>query len=475
MEHPPAHPPRFAVVLVCTVAVALLSAAPPAPAEDSGGALMPVVEPAAPATTEDSAPMPTPEPCPGEAPPDAEQPTDDASAGADSRPAPTTSDRDPSTGLGAGGLSVAPAQPARHIYVKARTVELPFSDALCPAADEAARDMKAVVLYVSGNRGRTWVRAQKRALPAESTSFTAANDGEFWCLWRREKRFERADPPAAGAEPQTVVTVDTEPPIVARLEALPAAADGTVALAWEVSDRSPLAAFKAVVIHDGTGAVVMPLEMDRAAAGGARFRLSERGLWHAGVQVVDAAGNAETATCDLRFEPPAPAAAQAPTETRNAILAPMATDLTATVPAEDSVAPGTELEPAAQVRARERIAVLPARTLRIGYRWDAEHPPSRVGLWVTRDGGRTWRLDQVTEELTGSFVFEAEGDGPYGFRTHRELAGNVWDPPHSGLAPEREVIVDTTAPQVAWTGPLGDETAGVSGRAPARAKQRKAS
>jgi len=486
------------IALTCSMILAALSLGARAPAQDSDGTLLPVVHPAAPPAANQSAAMPTPEPCPAEeqtpqrdidVPDQVPQPGPCAlpalsavegslskgegtghatNAGTDSRPGPTASDRD--------GLSVPPgthdetasSQQERRIYVSARTVELPFSDALCPAADDAERALKAVVLYVSGNRGRTWVRAQKRALPADSMSFTAANDGEFWCLWRREKRFERGDGPAAGAEPHRIVTVDTAPPIVARIEALPAADDGTVTVAWEVEDRSPLVAMKAVVIHDRSGAVAMPFEMVKAPAGRARFRLGERGLWHVGAQFADAAGNAETATCDLRFEPPAPAAAQAPTETRNAILAPMATDLTDTVPQEPSVAPGAELEPSAQVRARERIAVLPTRTLRIGYRWDAEHPPSRVGLWVTPDGGRTWRLDQVTDELTGSFLFEAAGDGPYGFRTHRELAGNVWDAPHSGLAPEREIIVDTTAPRVVWTGPLGDETAGVSGRAPTR-------
>ena len=67
------------------------------------------------------------------------------------------------------------------------------------------------------------------------------------------------------------------------------------------------------------------------------------------------------------------------------------------------------------------IAVLDSRSLDIGYRWDTEHPPTRIGLWVTHDGGRSWWLEHVHTELTGTFRFEAETDGVYGFRTHREL------------------------------------------------------
>jgi len=518
MRHSPTRFTWSRLVLTCAMVLALPATAPAAPAEETPARVTLSAAPPEPPTllvaAAPPAELPTPEPCPAE-PPSSAAPTADAESdgvGAppersegpefieghprgfretSSAPDPSAAkasedNRDPSTGLGAGGLSAAPgadieppaakqadngapAKDERHMYVNLRTVELPFSDALYPAADDAERALKAVVLYVSGNRGRTWVRAQKRALPAESTEFVAANDGEFWCLWRREKRFERGSAPAAGTEAQRIVTVDTEAPRVARLEASPVADDGTATVTWEVEDRSPLVAFKAVAIHDESGAVVMPDELVKATAGRARFRLTGGGLWHVGTQFVDAAGNAGTAMCDVRFDPPAPVAMPAaPPRKPRVIMAPMDTDLTNSLPTDDAVAPGAELEPAAQVRARQRIAVLPSRVLKIGYRWDAAHPPSRIGLWVTRDGGRTWRLDRVTDTLTGAFVFQAGEDGVYGFTTHRELGQDVWDAPHSGVAPEQEIIVDTTSPQVAWTEPLGDETSGVPGRAPAR-------
>ena len=59
-------------------------------------------------------------------------------------------------------------------------------------------------------------------------------------------------------------------------------------------------------------------------------------------------------------------------------------------------------------------------------------------------------------------------DGVYGFLTHRELDRRSWGRPSEGQAPEREIIVDTVAPQVKWLAPLGLATADGKDRAPAR-------
>ncbi|NIA22076.1 MAG: tetratricopeptide repeat protein, partial [Anaerolineaceae bacterium] len=216
--------------------------------------------------------------------------------------------------------------------------------------------------------------------------------------------------------------------------------------------------------------------------------------WRVTVSLTDMAGNVTTAWCEVLVKAAPRVAEAAPEETADnkltvvSPLQPMVEPTTptqatgpTTEPGGDDQAPETEapaaapavpgdrqLEPAGQVLARERIAVLGSRLLSIGYTWDTEHPPQRIGLWVTSDGGRTWKLDHVAERLTGTFVFQAPADGAYGFRTHRELGSSTWGKPQSGTAPEREVIVDTVAPKVEWIGALVAQSTEAHGIATAR-------
>lgn len=344
------------------------------------------------------------------------------------------------------------------LYTNHRMVDVPLGDELLTALTGESGLAEAVVLYVSGNQGRSWVRAQKRALPSETAQFVAANDGTFWCIVHAETVRARGEPPAPGAEPQRIVVVDSEPPVIHRLSAGVPDGEGNVDVTWQAEDTSPLVAAKAVALHNAGQEVARPAEVTGAETGRVRFRLTEPGLWHIGVQLADAAGNTATARCTTTFEPSPkePVAESAPPAVQPS------EDVAESLPEPAAPSPGEELEPAAEVRAREETAILNTRTLRIGYRWDQEHPPTRVGLWVSRDGGRSWRLDQVDTERTGSFLFLAAEDGVYGFRTHRELGDRTWNAPQSGVAPEREVIIDTTPPQVTWLAPLAGDPAGES-------------
>lgn len=356
-----------------------------------------------------------------------------------------------------------PDQPAdakvgeRHIFTNDREVSIALTEDLLPGPTGDGSAAEAVVLYVSGNRGRTWVRAQKRGLPTEAVQFVAVNDGEFRCVVRGEKRHEAGEPPRPDTPADVLVTVDTEGPVIRRLTAGEAEADGTRLVSWQAEDRCGLLGVKAVAVHQKSGTVAMPCGAVKGLEGGVRFRLTEPGAWHVGVQLIDKAGNATTATCEVQVAPP-PERPKPP----DAVVAPQkpVIDPDPTKPLPASIAPGDkELEVPAEVRAREQIAVLTSRVLHIGYTWDKEHPPTRVGLWVTRDGGRAWRLAMVTPDLTGALLFRASEDGVYGFHTHRELGDKVWGTPQNGTAPEREVIIDTTPPAVEWLGPLGEAAA----------------
>jgi len=382
---------------------------------------------------------------------------------------------------------------ARHIYRNVRQVRVPL-DLRGATGLQPARH-KAVVLYVSGNQGRTWVRTQKRSLPTTGLEFQAVNDGLYWCIFHGEPIETPGDAPPTGAPAEMIVTVDTTSPEVKHLAAEAIGEGEPLEVAWEVTDRSPLADLEIVAVQPQTNITFSPSQLDARKAGRARFTHMAAGNWSITAGFTDMAGNVATASCHVLVKAAPQVAETEPEEpadklTAVAPLRPMpesvqteplgASPDPATEPdvdqkaqeAETPVAPAlpgdTQLEPAGQVRARRQIAVLASRMLSIGYTWDTEHPPSRIGLWVTSDGGRTWKLDHLVERLTGTFVFQAPTDGVYGFLTHRELGPGSWGVPQSGMAPEREVIVDTVAPKVEWIGPVGVATADARGRMPAQ-------
>lgn len=417
----------YATALLVSLILALGLAAkagatpPPAPepadSVDANGRLLPILQPAPNNPTVRETAEPTPEP----------PPVDNR----DTQPIP-------------GATDAPPLQ--RTLYAGSRSIEIPLTGDLLPVVDHQGVAPRAVVLFISGNRGRTWVRAQKRALPTRSLQFKAANDGEFWCLVRGEPINTRGPAPEALAVPQRIVIVDTEPPVFREVRAAAPTAEGLVEVSWLAEDRLDPQWVKAVAVHVADGAVALPAGGVRGNQGRATFKLTQPGTWQVGIQIKDRAGNVATGRC--RIDIPAPPQSEPTVAATEAAEAPKA----AKAPA---VEPGEQIEPAGEVRSREAIAVLDSRSLDIGYRWDTEYPPTRVGLWVTQDGGRSWWLERVHTELSGTFRFDAEADGVYGFRTHRELGDKAWNAPKAGTAPEREVIIDTTPPVIRWTGPLG--------------------
>jgi len=438
----------------------------------------------------------------------------------------------------------APSAP--HLYVNSREVRAPLDPATCEGV-QPGRD-QAVVLYVSGNRGRTWVRTQKRTLPTAALEFRAVTDGTYWAIFRGEAVASRGADPLPGARPDLIITVDTSPPQVASLTASAARENEPVRIAWQVSDPgSSIGGVKIAAAQGQSKETLPPQEVTPSPEGSALVGPLSAGTWDFAVTFVDLAGNMTTACCRTTVTPvaaaqvaaePAPAAAPSPPPASTPVAEPveasptptpvqpvaapqadapvappssatspaptsqeprmepvpppassmMTSELPAAAPRPSPVAPVTGaaespspeavapargrgdqwVEPGGEVRATAETPLLRSRMLSISYTWDEEHPPDRVGLWVTTDGGRTWQLDHVAERLTGLFVFQAPADGVYGFHTHREAGGNTWGVPLSGEAPQMEIIVDTEPPRVQWTSPLGVEAAGGAARQPVK-------
>ncbi len=76
----------------------------------------------------------------------------------------------------------------------------------------------------------------------------------------------------------------------------------------------------------------------------------------------------------------------------------------------------------------------------------------RVVLWMTRDGGRSWKSWATDPDNQSPFPVEVEEEGTYGFRVViHSRDGLTGKAPSSGEAPDVWIHVDTTRPQVQIT------------------------
>lgn len=79
---------------------------------------------------------------------------------------------------------------------------------------------------------------------------------------------------------------------------------------------------------------------------------------------------------------------------------------------------------------------------------------TRVELWITRDGGRTWTAAdgaraEVTPQGQGCLSFDLAEDGEYGLKTcAQDDAGNADDRPAPGEAPLLVAVIDTAPPDL---------------------------
>jgi hypothetical protein len=77
---------------------------------------------------------------------------------------------------------------------------------------------------------------------------------------------------------------------------------------------------------------------------------------------------------------------------------------------------------------------------------------SRVELWGTRDGGKTWSRYTQDDDNRSPLIVTVDDEGLYGFRIVIQTAGSTLaEPPRSGDAPELWVAVDLKRPTVELT------------------------
>jgi hypothetical protein len=112
----------------------------------------------------------------------------------------------------------------------------------------------------------------------------------------------------------------------------------------------------------------------------------------------------------------------------------------------DSEQPGSVMEESAYDSSIQMIA---SKRFRLNYAIDAIDPSgvARVDLWMTRDGGATWKSWGHDPDNQSPFPVEVEEEGRYGFRiVIHSQDGLTGRGPSRGDSPDINVQVDTQAP-----------------------------
>lgn len=114
-------------------------------------------------------------------------------------------------------------------------------------------------------------------------------------------------------------------------------------------------------------------------------------------------------------------------------------------PPEPSDQADTPSEPAARAEAR----LVNSRRFALEYELESVGPSgvARIELWQTSDGGETWSLYGLDEDLTSPMLVSVDAEGTYGFLMVVESGAGLRGPqPKPGDLPEISVRVDLTPP-----------------------------
>lgn len=402
----------------------------------------------------------------------------------------------------AAGDEAASPHPAalKPIYARSRRFSIPFSVEPATATERTVE----VQLYVSTDQGQNW--RQYATVPPEARRFRflARADGSYWFLVRTKDSKGQVHP----QEPlhaELYVIVDTANPIL-WLEA-EAGQAGTVRVRWDAQDQhldpasfrleyavagttrwqrvaAEFAAREATFLPGTTGPITVRgtiADLARnvttkasdvlglAAAQG--LKVSDRGIssdsgrrgavaegWRAAGETGDGGGAEELAEDAVPLLPPpgmperfpdGASPSRGPENQRETAASPSPIEPPLGQQAEPSgVSAGEESAPG-ELLSRPEPRMVNTRRFALEYELQSVGPSgvARVELWQTTDGGKTWSLYGLDEDLTSPMVVTVDGEGTYGYMMVVESGAGLRGPqPQPGGLPEMSVKVDLTPP-----------------------------
>lgn len=330
------------------------------------------------------------------------------------------------------------------VYSPQRAFRIPLD-----VTKEERAGLSAVRLYVSDDKGATWVRHSDGSPDSEVITFRAKRDGEFWfsiALVDKEKRQTPEDIGAAGAGLKVVV--DTTKPTL-DLRAI-RSKSGRRGVRWSLDEGSVAGSVRLAFFDEKNGQWA-PLEVRHPEKGTAWFE-GDVAVRKVQASVFDRAGNESVVEVEVDGE-----------QFSKRELSSFVLDEkkpTINVAEKRSVSTGggpSEVQTVSHVSAAAGVPASPcaicgSHQIVVNYAIDAASPKvNRVELWATRDNGKTWTLAGVDGDGKSPVEATLDEEGVWGLRIVM-VDSNLPSPgPTSGTAPETYIDVDTTAPQIRIT------------------------
>lgn len=328
--------------------------------------------------------------------------------------------------------------PVRESVVESKTRALKM-----PYRLKKSREATTKILWATSDGGATWAKASEvewvESAGATAVLFNAGNDGTFgFTMELGDGKTYRTPAPRPGEKPFIVAVVTTALPLVSIEEILMEPRRGTEIKSREHSARIEYALKEGVVSRDPILWVT--------ADNGATWAKSTDAAWLRGPQ--DKSSVIFMARADgvygLSFE-----------------FTDGTTYRTASLKAGDRPHLTVAIATSVPVVTLDDILVDPVkgadirsakREIRIPYRVKEGYVPTERCLWLTRDGGKSWKKGEGVEWLfdgkgNGYALFTVGADGAYGvafeFNNPEKFTMAA---PQAGEAPRFVVTVDTTQP-----------------------------
>ena len=368
----------------------------------------------------------------------------------------------------------------KPIYTPYRTFRIPFR--LDPT--EADR-LKAIELHVSRDHGKTWQRSHSAVPSARNFTYRCESDGEYWFGVRTLDRSGKAQPADdSDLTPSLKVIVDSQVPKIAlRSKSLK---PGWVAVDWRVTDANADLNSLKIEYRQPDTRTWKTLRTQPKRTGHVRWPIKSDGLVQFRAHVSDLAGNKAETKTQVRVASAAPAKRPKtnPTRRPNPKLVAGGTSKVRSnrpISLEDrfedrikkptfNLDPSNEPEETAREEPKPPIAeetdfsdttTLPqaesrgiqavnTRTFTIDYQLDDIGPSgvSSIDLWITADGGKSWKRYGEDGDRKSPFLVGVPQDGLYGFALVVKSGVDLGhEPPRAGDPPQMQVLVDTTPPQ----------------------------
>jgi hypothetical protein len=326
---------------------------------------------------------------------------------------------------------------AQLYYTRQPEMRIPF-------ARDATNRLRQVQLYVSTDQGRDWRLIQ--TAPPDAGFFppyAAPADGTYWFAVRALDLQDRANPPTLNQlTPQLKIVLDRTPPTLS-LRQITDPRPNIITVEWDVRDEN-FDARQSYLEYRVTGSDWQRQpEADGRPTGTQSWRLEPGVRMEVRFRAADRAGN--------RVEQTLPVGLTADGR-----------------PLDSSPAGYGQSAPGDSTAARSGIFYSKSTRISLGYQI-TKVPPSGMtfDLWYTKDRGATWKQAPKTgdpaagglpatpgaggtEATVGKLIFEADGQGEFGFLIVARNGVGIGDPnPRPGDPPRYRVVVDTEPPHVA--------------------------